>query len=373
MASPGPIDQMREPFSVLIVDDVRLERKILRRFLEGEGYDVSTARDGMEALELLQAKRFDLVLLDIIMPRMYGNKVLQRMRANPRMRHIPVIMMSAVDDTENIARCIELGAEDYMTKPHNRVLLKARISNCLQKKVLRDQEALFLKKIEDDKQQTERLLFNMVPQPIAEKLKTGERVIVDYFSEVTVMFADIVGYTRMSSRLPTSEMIEILHSLFSTFDGLTQKYGLEKIKTIGDSYMVVGGIPEYFVEHATAIAEMAMEMREVLKEYKTSDGQMLSMRFGINTGPVRVGIIGTRKFSYDLWGDTVNIASRMESHGMPDEIHVSEVSAAYLEDYFHLEKRAETIHIKGKGDMATFFLKAPKKTPQTADVLPDEE
>lgn len=348
-------------FHILVADDVRLDREILRSFLEKEGYRVSCAEDGLDALDMMDAQSFDLVILDIMMPRMYGSKVLIKMRENPMLRHIPVIMMTSIDDVESAAQCIEHGADDYMTKPHNKTLLMARISNCLQKIKFRAQEKLFLKELEKDKQRSDKLLFSIMPKAIAEKLKSGERIIVDYFAEVTVMFSDIVGYTKMSSSLPEEELIQVLHSIYSNFDELSMKYGLEKIKTIGDSYMVVGGIPNHFDQHAEAIADMALDMRAMLKGYRTSQGNQVSMRFGINTGPVRVGIIGTRKFSYDLWGDTVNIASRMESTGLPDKIHVSDATRACLEGKFELEKRPGKVNAKGKGAMTTYFLLGRKE------------
>ena len=343
-------------FHILVADDVRLDREILRTFLEKEGYRVSCAEDGLEALDMMEVQAFDLVILDIMMPRMYGSKVLIKMRENPKLRHIPVIMMTSLDEVGSAAQCIEHGAEDYLTKPHNKTILLARINNCIQKKKLRDQERLFLKELEKDKQRSDRLLFSIMPKAIAEKLKSGQRIIVDYFAEVTVMFSDIVGYTKISSSLPEEELIQLLHTIYSSFDELSMKYGLEKIKTIGDSYMVVGGIPNHFDKHAEAIADMALDMRAMLKGYRTSQGNAVSMRFGINSGPVRVGIIGTRKFSYDLWGDTVNLASRMESTGLPDQIHITDATRACLEGKFELEKRPTKVNVKGKGTMTTYFL-----------------
>ncbi len=347
-------------YSILVVDDVRLDREILKKFLTKMGFFVRCVEDGMEALEILNTEPFDLVLLDIVMPRMYGTRVLEIIRSNPRLNYMPVLMMTSISDTEHVARCIEIGAEDYLIKPHNKTLLKARIYNCIQKKKLHEQEKLFIRKIEEEKQMSDRLLTRIMPKAIADKLKKGQRIIVDYFSEVTVMFSDIVGYTKMSTALPEDELIKLLHSIYSSFDELTFRHGLEKIKTIGDSYMVVGGIPDHFDYHAEAIANMALEMKAILKQYRTSAGKAISMRIGINTGPVRVGIIGTRKFSYDLWGDTVNIASRMESHGLPDQIHVTHSSSKYLQDKFVLEQRNKKVHVKGVGPMTTYFLTGRK-------------
>lgn len=164
-------------------------------------------------------------------------------------------------------------------------------------------------------QQTERLLLNILPGPIAERLKQEQTTIAENFADVTVMFADLVGFTELSSTVSPTELVEILNVIFSEFDQLAEKHGLEKIKTIGDAYMVVGGLPVPQSNHAIAIAEMALDMQTSIAQFSEETGRILNIRIGINTGPVVAGVIGTKKFIYDLWGDTVNIASRMESHG----------------------------------------------------------
>jgi len=360
-------------YAILVVDDVRLDREILRKFLQNEGHCVTCVEDGLEALEMLEAQVFDLVVLDIMMPRLYGTKVLQKIRANPRFSHIPVIIMTSIHDTESAARCIELGADDYLTKPHNKTLLRARINNCMRRIERRYLEKMILNELEEEKKRSESLLFSIMPKAIVDRLKRGPRSIVDYVAEVTVMFSDIVGYTKLSSSLPEEEVVQLLHAIFSSFDELAMKHRLEKIKTIGDSYMVVGGIPDLIDHHAEAIAEMALEMKAMLHQLETSRGDPISMRFGIHTGPVQVGIIGKHKFSYDLWGDTVNLASRMESCGIPGQIQVTEATYHLLKDRFILEKRDAAVNVKGKGVMSTYFLlgrKAPiKGTAHGATVL----
>ncbi|NES08389.1 MAG: adenylate/guanylate cyclase domain-containing response regulator, partial [Okeania sp. SIO2F4] len=259
-----------------------------------------------------------------------------------------------------IVRCIELGAEDYLSKPFNPVLLKARINACLEKKRLRDQEQAYLKRLAEEQEKSERLLLNILPAPIAQRLKQGEKTIADSFSEVTVLFGDLVGFTKLSANLSPAELVELLNMIFSRFDELAEKYGLEKIKTIGDAYMIVGGLPTPREDHAEAIAEMALDMLHQIKEISEQQGKPLQIRIGINTGAVEAGVIGTKKFAYDLWGDTVNTAHRMESHGIPGVIQVTEDTYNCLANKYTFQERG-MIEIKGKGMMRTYLLVGRKE------------
>ncbi len=205
-------------------------------------------------------------------------------------------------------------------------------------------------------QQSEELLRNILPGPIAERLKLEpQNTIADSFAEVTVLFADIVNFTQISSHTPPTELVGVLNSIFSTFDNLADHHGLEKIKTIGDAYMVVGGLPLPQLDHAEAIAEMALDMQKAIARFETNKGEPFSIRIGINTGAVVAGVIGLKKFIYDLWGDTVNTASRMESHGLANRIQVTEATYIKLRDQYLFEKRG-AIQIKGKGEMTTYLL-----------------
>ncbi|MFL5878712.1 MAG: adenylate/guanylate cyclase domain-containing protein [Actinomycetota bacterium] len=206
-----------------------------------------------------------------------------------------------------------------------------------------------------ERAKSERLLLNVLPQSIAERLKEREDVIADGFSHVTVLFADIVGFTPYAERVPADASVQTLNELFSDFDDLAQRGGLEKIKTIGDAYMVVGGLPEPRPDHAQAVADMALAVREEVARHTDPAGEPLAARIGIDTGPVVAGVIGRRKFSYDLWGDTVNTASRMESNGVPGCIQVTERTYRRLRDGFRLERRGP-IQVKGEGEMTTWFL-----------------
>jgi class 3 adenylate cyclase len=201
-----------------------------------------------------------------------------------------------------------------------------------------------------EQQRSERLLLNVLPASIATRLKAGEGVIADAFPEVTVLFADIVDFTRRSRQISPSQVVAVLNDLFSAFDQLAERQGLEKIKTIGDAYMVAGGLPDPRPDHVEAIAEMALAMR-----HTDPSGQPLQVRIGIDTGPVEAGVIGTSKFSYDLWGDTVNTASRMESHGIAGCIQVTDRTYQRLRDRYRFQRRGP-IQVRGMGEMVTYLL-----------------
>jgi guanylate cyclase len=202
---------------------------------------------------------------------------------------------------------------------------------------------------------SEGLLLNVLPAPVAERLKRSEEVIADGFEDVTVLFADIVGFTPMSASLTPNDVVTLLNSLFTAFDRLVDAAGLEKIKTIGDAYMVAAGVPAPRADHAAAVADLALEMRVELRKLRAEVEAPLDIRIGMDSGPVVAGVIGKRKFIYDLWGDTVNTASRMESHGFAGEIHLTERSWAILRDTHRLRERG-VIEVKGKGPMRTYFL-----------------
>jgi class 3 adenylate cyclase len=209
--------------------------------------------------------------------------------------------------------------------------------------------------LDDERRKAQDLLLNILPQPIAFRLQSGEELIADKFDKVTVLFADIVGFTELSARVSATMIVKILNELFSRFDGLLDNHKVEKIKTIGDCYMLASGIPIAHPQHAAICAAMALDMQQTLLDYVAETGHPISMRIGLHCGPVVAGVIGVKKFIYDLWGDTVNTASRMESHGTAGKIHCSEAVFLELFDTHVFEPRGE-IEVKGKGSMKTYFL-----------------
>lgn len=213
--------------------------------------------------------------------------------------------------------------------------------------------------LEREKARSEALLLNILPAPIAERLKASHQTIADGYAEATILFADLVGFTQLATAATPKQLVEMLNRLFSRFDELSGRYGVEKIKTIGDAYMACAGVPVAREDHAEAVADMALAMHEALEAHNCEFNSALQLRIGINTGPVVAGVIGLKKFIYDLWGDTVNLASRMESHGIPNRIQVSATTWERLRDHYEFEARG-TIEVKGIGLINTYFLKGRK-------------
>jgi class 3 adenylate cyclase len=264
-------------------------------------------------------------------------------------------MISALTELDSIVRCIEAGADDYLAKPFDPTLLRARVGSSLEKKHLRDREREMVEALRIEKERSEQLLLNILPKEIVARLNGGETVIADQMSNVTILFSDLVGFTKLSSRLSAADLVRLMNKLFSEFDRLALGLGIEKIKTIGDAYMLVGGLPEPRADHAHAVANMALAMIEVVERISRELTTPLQMRIGIHSGDVVAGVIGTHKFAYDIWGDAVNIASRMESHSLPNRIQVSAATHRHLHESFQLEAHGY-VDIKGKGPMETYFL-----------------
>lgn len=350
---------MSEHGHILVVDDLRTNRLKLSLGLKQQGHTVAEAENGRQALEMLRSQSFDLVLLDIIMPEMDGYEVLEHMKKDAALRDIPVIVISAQDELESVVRGIELGAEDYLPKSFDPVLLRARIEACLEKKRLRDKEQAYIREIQLEREKSERLLLNILPAPIAARLKQTQEIIADNFNDVSVMFIDIVDFTPLATYMQPADMVKLLNKIFSTIDTLVDRHDLEKVKTSGDAYLVVGGLPVPRSEHLEAVADMALDVLASAAQFSRPDGTPFQLRIGIHAGPVVAGVIGTKKFIYDLWGDTVNIASRMESQGLPGAIQVTEDVYDRLSDHYQFQPRGE-IAVKGKGNMMTYLLTGRK-------------
>jgi class 3 adenylate cyclase len=215
---------------------------------------------------------------------------------------------------------------------------------------------LLMRLLGEERDKSDRLLLNILPAPIVERLKESPGTVADSFADMTVLFADIADSTPNMARLSPEAAVELLNDVFTTFDRLAEKHGLEKIKTIGDAYMVVGGVPEARSDHAEAVFAMALDMQKATGTFTWPDGEPLEIRIGINTGPAVAGVIGTRKFAYDLWGDTVNVASRMEFHGTPGAIQMTGATRRRVGRRHRFTRR--TINVKGKGPMSVYVLEA---------------
>jgi adenylate cyclase len=331
------------PSRILVIEDEPANIQTLSTLLKERGYKINIATNGRQGLEVLERIRPDLILLDIMMPEIDGFETCRRIKASTAWREIPIIFLTAKTDTADIVRGFELGAVDYVAKPFNAHELLARVNTHLTLDYLH--------------RENERLLLNVLPASIANKLKQQVGIIADRFDDVSVLFADIVEFTPLSARLSPTELIESLNRVFSGFDELADHHKLEKIKTIGDGYMVAGGLIEQNADHLAAMATMALAMHENVRKLNSEFGG-LSLRIGLQVGSVIAGVIGIRKFIYDVWGDTVNTASRLESHGAPGRTHVSEMVFERLQGRFAFEARGTT-ELKGRGPMNTYFLSAP--------------
>ena len=373
---------MNQPYSqklrgsILIVDDSLNNLTLLERILLRQGYQVKIASSGKQAIDAVHLDLPDLILLDIMMPAMDGYEVCARLKASDRTRDIPIIFLSALVEISNKVKAFKAGGVDYITKPFEPVEVVTRVENQLRLRELdmqlREKNKILQREIADreqaeietrlllettkfQKDEIEELLLNILPKAIAERLQSGQSLIADSFSDVSVLFADLVGFTNFASQKTAAETVQVLNQIFSQFDQLSLRHGLEKIKTIGDAYMVVGGLPEPQENHPLAIAQMALDMQAALASFNVKNNQSFSLRIGINIGGVVAGVIGLTKFSYDLWGDTVNVAQRMESNGIPGQIQVTDAVYERLKHKFSFKLRG-AIEIKGKGEMMAYLL-----------------
>ncbi|HWV52317.1 adenylate/guanylate cyclase domain-containing protein [Pseudorhodoplanes sp.] len=342
---------------ILVIDDNASNRDLLARQLARDGHAVETIASGREGLALLAERSFDLILLDVLMPEMSGYEVLSKLKHDSKTVDIPVIMISALDEMESIVRCIEAGAVDYLPKPFAPALLRARIRSSLENKLLRDRERAMMEEIRIAKERNESLLLSILPRAVVDRINDGAGMVADHIPEATIVFADIVNFTPFTGKMTPAEVVSVLNRIFSAFDRLVDQFGAEKIKTIGDGYMVAVGIPEPCENHAEIAARLSLTMLDTFEAIRKEMDAGIQLRVGIHTGPAIAGVIGERKFAYDIWGTTVNIASRMESHGVPGRVHVSKAVADRVAGLFKLIPRG-AVEIKGAGLMETFFLEA---------------
>jgi class 3 adenylate cyclase len=342
---------------VLVVDDDAHVRTALVRMLETLGVTATTVPTGLDALEALRLspRAFDLVLLDVDMPGASGVQVLEHVKTTPELSDIPVVMVSGQGELDNVVRCLELGADDFVSKPFLSPLLEARVHSSLARKRVHDWEQHYRKLLEDEEARSEQLIANVLPDRIAARLKNGERQIAEQVDDLSVLFADLVAFTPLAAEQSPHEVVALLNRIFSHIDQLAGARALEKIKTIGDAYMVVGGLPESRPDHLEAMAELALELRDSVPRLFG-----LELRMGLHCGPAVGGVIGEKKLTYDVWGDTINVASRLESHGVAGKIQCSRAVRDRLRYSFELEERGP-ISLRGRGTMDAYFLLGPRR------------
>jgi len=333
--------------ALLVVDDNEDNRYTLSRRLRGQGYEnLTEVADGKAAIAALQAGKFDLVLLDVMMPEMNGYETLEYIKSDMSMRDIPVIMISAVDELESVVRCIELGAEDYLPKPFNATLLKARVTATLEKRRLRQQEVSYLDQLENERKRSDQLLHAMLPPGAVQELKATNKVQPRRHEDVAVLFCDIVGFTSYCDRTQPETVVSQLQSLVRAFEEIAVAHNLEKIKTIGDAFLATGGLLKKIDNPVLSCVKCGFDFAKTSETLEPG----WQVRVGIHCGPIVAGIVGDRQFMFDLWGDTVNVAARIVSQADPGTVFLS--NAAWLQIRHSAQGRTRGfVPLKGKGEL----------------------
>jgi adenylate cyclase len=339
MADAGP--------AILLVDDDENNRYTLSRRLTRENFtDITEAENGRAALQLMRERTFDLVLLDVMMPEMDGYEVLGHIKSDMNLRDTPVIMISALDAIDSVVRCIEMGAEDYLPKPFNPVLLKARIGASWEKRRLRVQEEAYTRMIETEQRRSDELLHAVLPPGAIRELKATNEVKPRRYEGVAVLFCDIVEFTAYCDRNAPEQVVAELQTLIEEFERIVAGHGLEKIKTIGDALMATAGLLQPVDEPLIAAVRCGLDLVTGTRRVHPHWG----IRVGIHHGPVVAGIVGKRQFLFDLWGDTVNMAARVGA--------CAEVNSVFMSSLVWMRIRSQcqakshgSFDLKGKGSI----------------------
>ncbi|TGN18325.1 adenylate/guanylate cyclase domain-containing protein [Leptospira idonii] len=395
---------------ILFAEDNSIQGVVLKRLLTSRGFVTEWGKNGKEALKLLENFSPDLIITDVEMPEMDGFEFCKAVKSHPEYSKIPLVICSSLSEPEDIIRGIEVGANGYVTKPYDETFLMYRIDALLnnpientiqeppvqihyagreyqitadkmhilqmllsiyentikQNKELMEAQIEIRQKaqaLEKSLEESERLLRNILPEKIADRLKHQGYDEPEYFSDVSVLFTDFKGFTDVAEFMKPKELVEQLDLCFAQFDAITEMYNLEKLKTIGDSYMAAGGLPEVNSTHPVDTVRAAMEIKdfmETAKSIRINQGlPYWELRIGIHSGPVVAGVIGNKKFAYDMWGDTVNTASRMESSGEIGKVNISRDTYEAVKEFFDCEYRGK-IEAKNKGTIDMFFVQRIK-------------
>lgn len=342
----GP-NQGGETGAILVVDNDDYNRDLLSRFLRRDGHTVTCAADAGQAMTLIASRLFDLLLLDVRMPDSDGIQTLAAIKTDESYRHLPVIMISACDEMDLAVRCIEMGAEDYLPKPFNPVLLRARVNAGLEKKRLRDREVLFVQQIQQEQKRSDDLLHVIFPDEIVRELKADSLVRPRRFDNVAVLFCDIADFTPFCDSHEPEDVVRHLQELIELWESIALRHQVEKIKTIGDAFMGAAGLLGNPVDHPVLhCVRCGLDLIAATRQLPTP----WEVRVGIHLGPVVAGVIGCRHYLFDVWGDTVNTAARMESHGLPGAVMLSRPAWEAVADRCHGTLLGHS-DIKGKGMM----------------------
>lgn len=349
---PGADDTAdKAPARVLVVDDNVAVRRTFERMLKAQGHEILSAEDGREALAVLNQHSADAVLLDMEMPAMSGLEVLAVLRQDPRFLELPVVLCSGSDEMEDMVRCIELGADDYLVKPVRPQLLYARLRAAIERKHARDQERAHLDRIDRERRRGDALLASMFPEPVVQEFRDTGTVASRKHDDVAVLFCDVVNFTAWCDRHPPEAVVETLRLLVQCFEELCARNALLKIKTVGDAFMASAGLFETNEDPVVTCVRAAHEMIQGVRDL----GVGWEVRVGIHVGPVVSGIVGHTQCQFDIWGDTVNIAARVEAFARPSTIALSATAYDRARAVWTGESLG-AVDVKGKGSMELFLV-----------------
>ena len=352
---------------ILIVDDLPANILLLERMLTGAGYAATASTlDPHAVCDLHQQNDYDLIVLDLQMPGMDGFQVMEGLKDIEKDGYLPVLVITAQPDHK--LRALKAGAKDFISKPFDVAEVLTRVHNMLEVRLLHvevhrknDELKTLFDQVVAERKLSERLALHVPPDSIAARLQARPDVTADSFADVTVVIADIVGFAELTPAVSPAQLALLVDEIFTGFDGLAKARGLKRIKTLGNSYMAAAGVPVAASDHATRAAHLAVDMVDALNQFNERRGHTLQVRIGIASGAVVAGVIGKRQYLYDVWGDAVNTASRMESHGVAGRVQVSESTRELLGKPFLLEARG-ALEVEGHGEMKTWFIGGRHKT-----------
>ncbi len=343
---------------IIIAEDEFIIAMDLKKILERLGYEVTSfVSKGVDVIEKAESEKPDIILMDIMLSGSISG--IEAAAVIKRKFNIPIVYLTALTDEETLqkAKVTEPGA--YLLKPFDERGLHSAIEIALYKARMETQLKIKTKELEEEKEKTDELLHHILPEDIVNEFKQAGEITPRHYQTVTILFTDFEGFRDITNSLPPGELVEELNEIFGSFDTIIEAYSLEKLKTLGDTYMIGGGLPKECNDHALKVVCAAIDMMEYLEERNKSSKVKWLMRAGINSGSVVAGVVGTNKFTYDIWGDSVNIASRMENSSEPNKINISGSTYNLIKDYFECEYRGK-LNVKGKGEEDMYFIKGIK-------------
>jgi len=350
---------------ILIAEDEYIVAMDIKKLLEKIGYEVTSfIHTGEEAVKRAGTDLPDLVLMDIMLSGTMDG--IEAAKIIKEKYDIPIVYLTALTDEQTLHKAKITEPGGYLLKPFDERGLRSAIEIALYKAKMETQLKIKTKELQEEKNKTDELLHHILPKEIIKELKQNGNVNPRHYQMISILFTDFQGFRHISNSLPPNELVSELNEIFFSFDLIIEKYGLEKLKTLGDTYMIGGGLPKESNDHAVKVISAGLDMIDFLeKRNKNTDVKWL-MRVGVNSGQVVAGVVGTNKFSYDVWGDTVNIASRMETNSEPGKINISGSTYELIKEYFDCEYRGK-LSAKGKGEIDMYFVKGWK--PEAEDYL----